>query len=54
LPDPHTPEQQRLVVGEQGSLSCRQTPEEQVAPGVPAFGQMRPQHFASELHASPS
>ncbi len=47
-----TPEQHCVLLAQAWSI-WRQTFDEQVAPAVPAFGQFREQHWASELQASP-
>jgi hypothetical protein len=51
-PKPHTPEQHCVSLAQDWS-TWRHTVEEQVAPGLPAFGQFREQHCASEPQASP-
>jgi hypothetical protein len=49
---PQTPEQ-HCESSAQVSVVWRQTVDEQVAPAVPAFGQLSEQHWASEPQAAP-
>lgn len=51
--DPVQIPEQHCVAVAQAWSTWRQTFDEQVAPAVPAFGQLREQHWASEPHASP-
>jgi hypothetical protein len=51
-PTPQTPEQ-HCESSAQVSVTWRQTVDEQVAPAVPAFGQLSEQHCASDPQASP-
>src|SRR5512133_2289942 len=51
-PKPQMPEQHCVSLA-QDWFSWMHTVEEQVAPGLPAFGQLREQHCASDPQASP-
>lgn len=51
-PEPQSPEQHCESLA-QGWSTWRQTVDEHVAPGLPALGQLREQHWASEPQGSP-